>query len=116
MPSECIIVGRGHQVQLGYLRKSFMRRLGCSRQTFLTKFWHFEAKIELPNESGGNSSGSTYGGKEMRILGIKIGMSHFGDRHRRKMASKLERITNAALLDAALRDPAVLTSVLLTIN
>ena len=48
----------------------------------------------------------------MRILGIEIGLSHFGSRRRRKVTSKLERLTNAALLNAVLGDPEMLATVL----
>ena len=50
--------------------------------------------------------------KEMRIFGIRIGWSHSGSKRRKKVTSKLERIANAALLDAVLRDPEVLATVI----
>ena len=47
----------------------------------------------------------------MKILDLTIHGFHFRCRRQRKVTSKLDRITNAALLDAAVKNPEVLAQV-----
>jgi len=46
------------------------------------------------------------------ILGLRIGWFHSGRRRRRKVPGALDRITSAALLDAAVKNPEVLAQVI----
>ena len=50
--------------------------------------------------------------KATMILGLRIGRFHSGRRRRRKVPSALDRITSAALLDAAVKDPEVLAQII----
>ena len=46
------------------------------------------------------------------MLGLRMGWFHSGRRRRRKVPGALDRITSAALLDAAVKDPEVLAQVI----
>ena len=48
----------------------------------------------------------------MKILGLRVGRFHTGSRRRRKVPGAPYRITNAALLDAAVKNPEVLAQVI----
>ena len=48
----------------------------------------------------------------MIILGFRIGWPHSGRGRRRKVPNALDRITSAALLDAAVKSPEVLAQVI----
>ena len=50
--------------------------------------------------------------KEMQILGFRINWFRSGRRRRSKVTSKLDKIANAALLDAAVKSPEVLAQVI----
>jgi len=49
---------------------------------------------------------------EMKILGFKVHGFHFRSRHQKKVTSKLDRIANAALLDAAVKNLEVLAQII----
>ena len=48
----------------------------------------------------------------MKILGLTVHGFHFRSRRQRKVTSKLDRIANAALLDAAVKNPEVLAQLI----
>lgn len=50
--------------------------------------------------------------KEMRILGLRIGLFRSGGKKRREMVTRMERVASAGLLEAANRDPKVLFDII----